>query len=941
MNFARKARRRRAALALATITSSGTALAVPAIAHAAAAPGLIAYVQSSVLYVADADGSDARAVPNVPLGADSPTWTPDGSAIVFRDKSAEMSVRPDGTGLAVLVANAPTSAVPLVDPQGKYVLYTGADGNLAAAWADGSAPLGPVDTGVTAPFATVDPANGQLVVEGSSDGEIQAVGADGTKTSLAEITGLLRGDRDLAISPDGTQLAYLAAAGGTTGYQPYVVGLDYAGSGTSAVLTGATGTARELGTGGSTSCGAVAWSADGADVLSTCGGTLASYPAAGGDPTSLGIAGASPAAQPAASGGSAAPLRLNAVANLSAPPAPALPTPGPVQAATNGQVLGVQQIGTVTLGTALRPLSIEISVYDEVWAPDGSALYLLCAGGLYRTGPNGTDPQRLISWPITSAGSPYRKLAIDASGRDLILGSPNGDVYSFPVDAPPDATPTLIGDGAPLGRATSGLAVSPLNNSVIADESGLLVVFTPTGRVYQIGTAAASSTVSISPDGTEVVVGSATATKSSTVYSITNSTADASGVVTGLGAQPLLTIAAAQNVHWSPDGATLDYIDTAQQTWTQVPAAGGTPTMVAYVPGITQVLLQPVRTDTPGPQNMHVVRIWGSTAIGTAIAASQYAYDGYTTATGSRLAQAVVIGRSDEYYDALAGSALAVAKNAPLLLNPSTGLDPAVSAEISRVLKPGGTVYVLGGDSAMSPAIDRQLITLGYIPQRLAGSDMYGTAVAIARAITATPKQVVVATGTTYQDALSSVSLAQQPGTVLVLSDGTTLPAPTQAYLGQLAANTEIEGIGGPAMAAVNQWGSSRPGTPYTGIVGSNAAQTSTLVAQAAAAARAYAGLPPRRVAIATDDSWYDGLAGGAAIVHADGDLVLTGTSALSTGILQFNAANGVGEADILGGTVALPAALQAPTGADLTEGVGTSDYTSFTPGSILPPFAN
>src|SRR5579884_1700253 len=88
-----------------------------------------------------------------------------------------------------------------------------------------------------------------------------------------------------------------------------------------------------------------------------------------------------------------------------------------------------------------------------------------------------------------------------------------------------------------------------------------------------------------------------------------------------------------------------------------------------------------------------VTRLSGADRIATAIAVSTNAFPSHATAA--------VLARSDDFADALAGTPLAVAKNAPLLLTPPTTLDARVSAELQRVVPAGGTVYLLGGTVAL------------------------------------------------------------------------------------------------------------------------------------------------------------------------------------------------------------------------------------------------
>ena len=79
----------------------------------------------------------------------------------------------------------------------------------------------------------------------------------------------------------------------------------------------------------------------------------------------------------------------------------------------------------------------------------------------------------------------------------------------------------------------------------------------------------------------------------------------------------------------------------------------------------------------------------------TAIAISQAVFgDAGNRQGGGRAAQWALLARVDVFADSLGGSPLTT--GGPLLLTPSTALDPAVAAELDRVLASGAVVYVLG-----------------------------------------------------------------------------------------------------------------------------------------------------------------------------------------------------------------------------------------------------
>ena len=194
------------------------------------------------------------------------------------------------------------------------------------------------------------------------------------------------------------------------------------------------------------------------------------------------------------------------------------------------------------------------------------------------------------------------------------------------------------------------------------------------------------------------------------------------------------------------------------------------------------------------PHAVTATRIAGADREGTAIATSQL---GFLTPGG---AKAVVLARSDQYPDALAGGPLAASVGGPLLLTSSAALDAPVLTEIKRVLPPGGTVYLLGGTAALSDAVASSVTSAGFKVQRLSGADRFATAVAIAQQM-GNPATVVEVTGTNFADALSAGPAAVRTHGAILLTNGLNQAAATAAYLGS---NTPAQrfAVGGPAAAA-------------------------------------------------------------------------------------------------------------------------------------------
>ncbi len=252
----------------------------------------------------------------------------------------------------------------------------------------------------------------------------------------------------------------------------------------------------------------------------------------------------------------------------------------------------------------------------------------------------------------------------------------------------------------------------------------------------------------------------------------------------------------------------------------------------------------PCAPPTDAPSN--VIRIYGQDAIGTSIAVSQQEFP----APGS--AKAVVLAQSEFFSDALVGGPLAAAVDGPLLITPdaavSSALDPRVQAEIERVLPSGSTVYVLGGDLALSPQIDTTLESLGYRVVRESGTNEYATAVDVAEQL-GNPSTIFEATGLDFYDALSAVPAAIEEHAAILLTDGATQAPETAAYLARFPSDTRYA-IGGPLAAA----GADPAAKPVYGrtLFGTSAAVASTFFPGAAL------------FGVATSEAFPDALGGGA-----------------------------------------------------------------------------
>lgn len=285
---------------------------------------------------------------------------------------------------------------------------------------------------------------------------------------------------------------------------------------------------------------------------------------------------------------------------------------------------------------------------------------------------------------------------------------------------------------------------------------------------------------------------------------------------------------------------------------------------------------------------MPVYRVAGNDRLATAIAASQswFAADG---------AGAVVLARADSFADALAGTPLAIAEGAPLLLTPASSLDASVAAEIQRVLPAGGTVFLLGGTAALSSAVEDSLGTLGFTVTRFAGTDRFDTALRIADQGLGNPATVMLTTGLKFPDALGAGAAAGAVDGAVLLTAGGIMPEPVAAYLAAHPAATRFA-IGGPAAQA---------DPSATPVVGTDRYDTSRRVADAF--------FPePAGAAIASGTNFPDALSGGARTLGV-APLLLTDPMTLTPAVRDYLTAHEATfeRVGVFGGTAVLSEAVR------------------------------
>ncbi|MCR4841418.1 MAG: cell wall-binding repeat-containing protein [Lachnospiraceae bacterium] len=122
----------------------------------------------------------------------------------------------------------------------------------------------------------------------------------------------------------------------------------------------------------------------------------------------------------------------------------------------------------------------------------------------------------------------------------------------------------------------------------------------------------------------------------------------------------------------------------------------------------------------------------------------------------------IVVASGEAFPDALAGSYLACVKNAPMLLTAKNkeSVQESTAEYIKDNLKEGGTVYILGGEGAVSGSFENFLAGLNV--KRLAGADRYETNIKILNEAGVTSgSDILVCTGGNFADSLSASAVGK------------------------------------------------------------------------------------------------------------------------------------------------------------------------------------
>ncbi len=280
-----------------------------------------------------------------------------------------------------------------------------------------------------------------------------------------------------------------------------------------------------------------------------------------------------------------------------------------------------------------------------------------------------------------------------------------------------------------------------------------------------------------------------------------------------------------------------------------------TEAIAALTPGLPFV---PALPEAP-VESTEIYRFAGGNRFETAFMAA----DQMKKNLGTEKFNAIVVTTGTNFADALSGSYLAAAKQAPILLTFNTDINEQVKAYIRANLAEGGTVYILGDEGAVPKSIQEGLEGINI--KRLAGNTRFDTNLAILREVGIGEKPVLICTGIEFADSLSAAA-TELP----ILLVWRNLTEDQKAFLESLNGN-KLYIIGGESAVSKSLQAQIEVYGKATRLGGRNRFETSVMIAETFFE-------NPQSAVLAYAWNFPDGLCGGAMATTMKAPLILTMT---------------------------------------------------------------
>jgi putative cell wall-binding protein len=199
---------------------------------------------------------------------------------------------------------------------------------------------------------------------------------------------------------------------------------------------------------------------------------------------------------------------------------------------------------------------------------------------------------------------------------------------------------------------------------------------------------------------------------------------------------------------------------------------------VAIVASVASVALLPTPVGAD-PENPTSERISGADRYGTSAAIALKSCEDLSTPMN------IIVASGEGFADALSSAGLAgQLEDAVIMLTRARALPPVIADALAEIENDCGikSISVIGGANAVSSGVVNELGAFGTV-NRVFGSNRYETAVEVAKLVDAANSTVLLATGTSFPDALSAGALAYLAPLPLLLNQGSTLLPVVANYL--------------------------------------------------------------------------------------------------------------------------------------------------------------
>ena len=275
---------------------------------------------------------------------------------------------------------------------------------------------------------------------------------------------------------------------------------------------------------------------------------------------------------------------------------------------------------------------------------------------------------------------------------------------------------------------------------------------------------------------------------------------------------------------------------------------------------------------------------------------------------------AIVVTSGESYPDALSGSYLAYEEDAPvLLINSKKEIE--VYNYIRTRLKANGTVFILGGQTAVSDSFENRLINANIKTKRLAGSDRYETNLRILEEEIGRGEEILICSGNSYADSLS-VSATGLP-ILLVDSQKMILTERQLAFL-RNASPSKIHIIGGTSAVSTAAFLQASRIASTDRIGGATRYETSVKIADEFFPAK------QSTIVLTSGKNYPDGLSGAPFAMYLDSPIILVSDESDLSYVKQYVQENAVDTSYTLGG----PSAISQKTVDNVMERYAEVNYT-------------